>query len=63
MLDPGFGEDFDRRRANHAAQNFSVLNRIAINLLKQNTSSKQSIHDKRLKSRLGNDNCYISLRI
>ncbi len=33
VLDVGFGEDLDRKRAGHAAQNFSILNRIALNLL------------------------------
>jgi predicted transposase YbfD/YdcC len=32
VLDVGFGEDLDRKRAGHSAQNFSVLNRIALNL-------------------------------
>jgi predicted transposase YbfD/YdcC len=32
-LDVSFGEDLDRKRAGHAAQNFSILNRIALNLL------------------------------
>ncbi len=34
VLDVGFGEDLDRKRAGHAAQNFSLLNRIAPYLLK-----------------------------
>jgi predicted transposase YbfD/YdcC len=42
VLDAGFGEDLDRKRAGHAAQNFSVLNHIALNLLKQDKSSKRS---------------------
>ena len=50
VLDVGFGEDLDRKRAGHAAQNFSVLNRIALNLLKQDKSSKRSIQGKRLKA-------------
>ncbi len=33
VLDVGFREDLDRKRASHAAQNFSVLNRIALNPL------------------------------
>ncbi len=33
VLDASFSEDLDRKRAVHAAQNFSVLNRIALNLL------------------------------
>ena len=50
VLDVGFGEDLDRKRAGHAAQNFSILNRIAINLLKQDKSSQRGIKGKRLKA-------------
>src|ERR1039458_2519649 len=50
VLDVGFGEDLDRKRAGHAAQNFSVLNRIALNLLKQDKTSKRGVHGKRLKA-------------
>jgi predicted transposase YbfD/YdcC len=50
VLDVGFGEDLDRKRAGHAAQNFSVLNRIALNLLKQDKSSTRGIKGKRLKA-------------
>jgi predicted transposase YbfD/YdcC len=50
VLDVGFGEDLNRKRAGHAAQNFSVLNRIALNLLKQDKSSKRGIKGKRLKA-------------
>ncbi len=55
VLDVGFGEDLDRKRAGHAAQNFSVLNRIALNLLKQDKSSKRGVHGKRLKAGWDND--------
>lgn len=50
VLDVGFGEDLDRKRAGHAAQNFSLINRIALNLLKQETSFKRGIRSKRLKA-------------
>jgi predicted transposase YbfD/YdcC len=50
VLDVGFGEDLDRKRAGHAAQNFSILNRIALNLLKQEKSSTRGIKGKRLKA-------------
>ena len=50
MLDLGFGEGFDRRRANHATQNFSVLNRIALNLIRKDKSTKGSIRGKRLQA-------------
>ena len=55
VLDVGFGEDLDRKRAGHAAQNYSVLNRIALNLLKQDKTSKRGIHGKRLKAGWDND--------
>jgi predicted transposase YbfD/YdcC len=55
VLDVGFGEDLDRKRAGHAAQNFSVLNRIALNLLKQDKTSPRGIHGKRLKAGWDND--------
>jgi predicted transposase YbfD/YdcC len=50
VLDVGFGEDLDRKRAGHSAQNFSLLNRIALNLLKQEKSLQRGIKGKRLKA-------------
>ena len=50
LLDVGFNEDLCRKRAGHAAQNFSLLNRIALNLLKQDKSSKRGIKGKRLNA-------------
>ena len=50
VLDMGFGEDLDRKRAGHSARNFSVLNRIALNLLKQEKSLNRGIKGKRLKA-------------
>src|SRR5271157_3607141 len=63
VLDVGFGEDLDRKRAGHAAQNFSVLNRIALNLLKQDKTSKRGIHGKRLKAGWDNDYLLQLLRL
>jgi hypothetical protein len=50
VLDVSFGEDLDRKRAGNAAQNFCVLNRIALNLLKQDNIPKHGVHGKRLKA-------------
>ncbi len=50
VLDVGFGEVLSRKRAGHAAQNFSVLNRIALNMLKQDKTSKRGIKGKRLNA-------------
>jgi predicted transposase YbfD/YdcC len=50
VLDVGFGEDLSRKRTGHAAQNFSLLNRIALNILKQEKTSPRGIKGKRLKA-------------
>jgi hypothetical protein len=42
-----FNEDNSRKRAGYAAQNFSVINRIALNLLKNEKSSKRGVKGKR----------------
>ena len=56
-LDVAFNEDNSRKRTGYAAQNFSVLSRIALNLLKNETTTKCGIKEKRLKA--GWDNMYI----
>lgn len=55
VLDVAFGEDKSRKRSGDAAQNFSVINRIALNLLKQEKSKKRSIKGKRLDAGWDND--------
>ena len=47
-LDVSFGEDACRVRANYAAENFSRLKRIGLNLLKQEKTLKVGIKGKRL---------------
>ena len=47
-LDISFREDECRIRQGHAAENFSRLNRIALNLLKSETTCKAGIKSKRL---------------
>jgi predicted transposase YbfD/YdcC len=54
-LDVSFGEDLDRKRTGNAAQNFSILNRIALNLLRQDKSTQLGIKGKRLKAGWDND--------
>jgi predicted transposase YbfD/YdcC len=56
-LDVAFGEDASRKRAGNAAQNFSLINRIALNLLKHNHTSRLGMKGKRLKA--GWDNRYL----
>lgn len=57
LLDVAFHEDDSRKRAGYAAQNFSVINRIALNLLKNENSSKRGVKGKRLKA--GWDHLYL----
>jgi predicted transposase YbfD/YdcC len=50
VLDVAFNEDSSRKRAGNAAQNFSVLNRIALNILKNENTTKVGVKGKRLKA-------------
>ncbi len=50
VLDVAFGEDASRKRMGNASQNFSILSKIALNLLKNETSERQGIKGKRLKA-------------
>ena len=56
-LDVSFGEDLDRKRQKNSAQNISLLNCIALNLLRQDKTTKLGIKGKRLKA--GWDNNYL----
>jgi len=57
QLDVSFSEDQSRKREGCAAQNFSLINRIALNLLKNEQAKKRSIKGKRLSA--GWDNHYL----
>lgn len=50
VLDVAFREDLSRLRRDNGAENFAILRRIALNLLKQDKSSKLGIKNKRLKA-------------
>lgn len=54
ILDVAFGEDASRKRKANAAQNFSILNKIALNLLKKDTSTKIGVKSRRLKAAWSN---------
>jgi hypothetical protein len=49
-LDVSFGEDLNRLRSGYAAENFSLMNKVALNLLKNERSTKVGIKTKRLKA-------------
>ena len=55
-LDMTFGEDSQRKRIGMAAQNFALVNKIALNILKKD-SSKGSLKSKRLRA--GWDNKFL----
>jgi predicted transposase YbfD/YdcC len=50
QLDVSFREDERRIRKGHGAQNYSRLCRLALNLIKRDTSLKLGVHGKRLKA-------------
>ena len=54
-LDVTFNEDGSRVRSGNGAENFSVLRRMALNLLKAETSTKRSIAGKRKDAAWDND--------
>ena len=49
-LDVAFAEDASRKRKGNAAQNYSILLKIALNLLKNENTIKQGVKGKRLKA-------------
>lgn len=49
-LDMSFGEDASRVRTGHAAENLSRLRRLALNLLKRETSRPIGLKAKRLRA-------------
>jgi predicted transposase YbfD/YdcC len=55
QLDVSFSEDQSRKREGYAAQNFSMINRIALNLIKHELSTKRSFRRKRLDAGWDND--------
>ncbi len=54
-LDVSFREDESRIRIGHAAENISRIRRLALNLLRQDKSTKVGIKAKRLKACLEQD--------
>jgi predicted transposase YbfD/YdcC len=54
-LDVSFADDLNRTRTGNAAENLSIIKRIALNLLKQDTTTKTGITAKRKKAGWDND--------
>jgi predicted transposase YbfD/YdcC len=55
QLDVSFPGDQSRKRDGYTAQNFSLLNRIALHLIKNEQSRKRSVNSKRLNAGWNND--------
>jgi predicted transposase YbfD/YdcC len=55
QLDVSFNEDKSRKRDRNAAENYSVILRMALNLIKSEKSTKRSVKGKRLKAGWDND--------
>jgi predicted transposase YbfD/YdcC len=55
VLDVSFAEDQSRQRKDHSAENFSRLRRIALNLLRRETTKKRGIKGKRLNAAWDHD--------
>jgi predicted transposase YbfD/YdcC len=58
VLDVAFREDDSRIRLGHGPENFAVWRHLALNRLRQDTSPKLGIHNKRLKA--GWDDAYLA---
>jgi predicted transposase YbfD/YdcC len=58
VLDVAFNEDNSQKRSGFAAQNYSILNRIALNLLKNEKTTKVGVRGKRLKAGWDNQISY-----
>lgn len=55
QLDVSFNEDQNRLRSGHAAVNVAMINKVALNLLKNEKSVKVGVKNKRLKAGWDND--------
>ena len=55
VLDVSFNEDASRVRANHGPENLSVARRMALNILRQDTSSKSSVKSRLYKAALDSE--------
>lgn len=55
QLDVSFNEDYNRLRSGYGAENIAMMNKIALNLLKNEKSVKVGIKNKRLKAGWDND--------
>jgi predicted transposase YbfD/YdcC len=55
-LDVSFGEDYSQVRIGHAAENFAILRRMVLNMLKLDTEKKRSIRRKQMACAINPNN-------
>ena len=55
QLDVTFCEDDSRKRKGNSAENFSLITKTALNIIKTNTKDKRSVANKRYKAALNED--------
>jgi predicted transposase YbfD/YdcC len=55
VLDVTFREDTSRIRKGHGPENFSLLRRMAVSLLNQETSTKRSLRQKTKRAAMSTD--------
>lgn len=55
VLDVQFGEDACRTRRDHSAENLAVIRRMALNVLRHNGPSRDSIRRRKLRAALSDD--------
>jgi hypothetical protein len=50
-----FSEDDNRARQNHAAENLALIRRMALNVIRHNGPSKDSLRRRKLRASLNDD--------
>jgi predicted transposase YbfD/YdcC len=55
ILDVAFSEDASRKRIGNASQNFSILSKMALNMLKKDAKAKVGVKSRRFKAAISNE--------
>ena len=55
VLDVQFGEDANRTRVDHSAENLALMRRMALNLLRNNSPTKDSLKRRKFRACLNDD--------
>ncbi len=55
VLDVQFGEDANRTRVDHSAENLALMRRMALNLLRNNAPTKDSLKRRKFRACLNDD--------